>query len=504
VQVAEALEYAHKQGIHHRDIKPSNLLLDRQGTVWVTDFGLAKADDQQNLTHTGDVLGTLRYMPPEAFEGKSDARGDVYSLGLTLYELLVFRPAFEERERNRLVKQVTTTEPFRLRKLNRQVPQDLETIVHKAIDKDPGRRYASAAALAEDLERFLADEPIQARRVSNAERSWRWCRRNPVVACLAAALVLVFLTAFAAVAWKWQEAERQKDLALAAEQGEAQQRGQATAQAERASQEADQARRLLYASDLNLAGQAWEAGDTGHARALLERQWPEPGQPDLRGFEWRYFWQQCQDASRQTFRGHTSEVHAISFTPNGRTMATSGEDHRVCLWDLATQRHSQLLGFRPGAVAFAPDGKTLAVGVWLSKSVRIWDLDRAGSLLPFRILLRLSAWHSRPTASSWPRGVRTEARGSGTSPPVRKSRSSRDSLTELNRSRSRPMGKRWLPRARRRRCGSGRWPAVASWASSGVTAAQSLSSATPPMGKSSPRPAWTPPCGYGMPPAGAR
>ncbi len=111
VQVSHALEYAHKQGINHRDIKPSNLLLDTQGTVWVTDFGLAKADDQQNLTHTGDILGTLRYMPPEAFEGKTDARSDVYSLGLSLYEMLALRPAFDERERNRLIRQVTQEEP---------------------------------------------------------------------------------------------------------------------------------------------------------------------------------------------------------------------------------------------------------------------------------------------------------------------------------------------------------------------------------------------------------
>ena len=114
VQVADALDYAHKQGILHRDIKPSNLLLDTRGTVWVTDFGLAKADDQQNLTHTGDILGTLRYMPPEAFEGKSDARGDIYSLGLTLYELLAFRPAFDEKDRGRLIQQVTDEEPPRL------------------------------------------------------------------------------------------------------------------------------------------------------------------------------------------------------------------------------------------------------------------------------------------------------------------------------------------------------------------------------------------------------
>ena len=178
VQVAEAMEYAHKQGIHHRDIKPSNLLLDAQGTVWVTDFGLAKADDQQNLTHTGDILGTLRYMPPEAFEGKTDARSDVYSLGLTLYEMLAFRAAFDEKERNRLIKQVTDAEPARLGKLNRHVPRDLETIVHKAIDKDPKQRYASAGALAEDLQRFIDDEPIRARQVSAAERYWRWARRT--------------------------------------------------------------------------------------------------------------------------------------------------------------------------------------------------------------------------------------------------------------------------------------------------------------------------------------
>ncbi|MCI0464377.1 MAG: serine/threonine protein kinase, partial [Gemmataceae bacterium] len=114
VQVAEALAYAHGQGVVHRDIKPSNLLLDTRGTVWVTDFGLAKVDDQQHLTHTGDVLGTLRYLPPEAFEGRSDARGDVYTLGLTLYELLALQPAFVEKDRHKLIKKVTSEEPVRL------------------------------------------------------------------------------------------------------------------------------------------------------------------------------------------------------------------------------------------------------------------------------------------------------------------------------------------------------------------------------------------------------
>jgi serine/threonine protein kinase/predicted Zn-dependent protease len=195
VQVADALEYAHKQGIVHRDIKPSNLLLDPRGTVWVTDFGLAKADDQQNLTDTGDVLGTLRYMPPEAFTGKTDHRGDVYSLGLTLFELLAFRPAFGEKDRGRLVHQVTTEEAPRLGSLNPEVPRDLETVIHKAIERDPAHRYATAGELAADLQRFLDDEPIRARRQTQVERYRRWARRNPGIAILGAALTAVLVAA---------------------------------------------------------------------------------------------------------------------------------------------------------------------------------------------------------------------------------------------------------------------------------------------------------------------
>jgi serine/threonine protein kinase/Tfp pilus assembly protein PilF len=188
VQVAEALEYAHNQGILHRDIKPSNLLLDTWGSVWVADFGLAKANGQPDLTHSGDLLGTLRYMPPEAFAGKSDARGDVYSLGLTLYELLAFRPAFDETDRGRLVHRVTTEVPERLGRLNPGVPRDLETIVQKAIEREPVHRYTTAGELAADLKRFLDDEPIRARRATAVERSARWARRNPVIAALGGAL----------------------------------------------------------------------------------------------------------------------------------------------------------------------------------------------------------------------------------------------------------------------------------------------------------------------------
>src|SRR5262245_7620714 len=197
LQAAEALHYAHTRGTLHRDIKPSNLLLDLQGTVWITDFGLAKAADEADLTRTGDVVGTLRYMAPERFRGTSDQRSDVYGLGTTLYELLTLGPAFVGTDRERLIHQITQSEPPRPSKLNPEVPRDLETIVLKAIDREPSHRYQTAGELAEDLQRFLDDRPIRARRAALGERAWRWCRRNPSLAGLtavAAALLVVVAT----------------------------------------------------------------------------------------------------------------------------------------------------------------------------------------------------------------------------------------------------------------------------------------------------------------------
>ena len=191
VQVAEALAHAHAQGVLHRDVKPSNLLLDRQGRVWITDFGLAKAEGADELTHTGDIVGTLRFMAPERFDGHSLPQSDVYGLGLTLYELLTLRPAFDDTNKARLVEKVLHQPPVPLRKIDARVPRDLETVVLKCIAKDPAERYASAEALAEDLRRFLADRPIRARRSSAAERLGRWCRRNRWVAGLGTAVHLL-------------------------------------------------------------------------------------------------------------------------------------------------------------------------------------------------------------------------------------------------------------------------------------------------------------------------
>lgn len=181
IQIAEALSYAHARGIIHRDIKPSNLIVDAAGVVWVTDFGLAKLDDD-GMTHTGDILGTLRYMSPERFSGRCDVRADIYSLGLTLYELVVLRPAFDSPDRLKLIELVRQSDPPKPRTVDARIPRDLETIILKAIDKEPKRRYQSADEFADDLQRFVKDEPIRARRVSSVERFARWARRNKAIA----------------------------------------------------------------------------------------------------------------------------------------------------------------------------------------------------------------------------------------------------------------------------------------------------------------------------------
>jgi eukaryotic-like serine/threonine-protein kinase len=202
LQVAEAMAYAHGQGVLHRDIKPSNLLMDEDGTVWVVDFGLAKPDSDDALSATGDVVGTLRYMAPERFDGHSDRRGDIYSLGVTLYELLTLRAAFFASDQARLIREVLNSTPPSPRAVDRRIPRDLETIVLKAMAREPSARYATAQDLAADIRRFLENRTILARRTTPLERSWRWCHRNPAVAALlvSVAALLVFTAASASLA----------------------------------------------------------------------------------------------------------------------------------------------------------------------------------------------------------------------------------------------------------------------------------------------------------------
>ncbi len=201
LQTAAALSYAHSRAIIHRDIKPGNLILDTTGNVWVTDFGLAKTGDSA-MTHTGDILGTIRYMSPERFRGQCDVRADVYALGMTLYELLTLKPAYTSGDRLKLIELIRQTEAASPRSSDARVPRDLETIVMRAIDKDPKRRYQSADEMAEDLQRFVNDEPIKARRIGSVERLGRWCRRNPAVASLMAAVLVLMALGTALSTWQ--------------------------------------------------------------------------------------------------------------------------------------------------------------------------------------------------------------------------------------------------------------------------------------------------------------
>jgi serine/threonine protein kinase len=197
LQAAEALEHAHQFGIVHRDIKPANLLVDGTGRLWITDFGLAQFRADAGLTRTGDLLGTLRYMSPEQASGQRvllDHRTDIYSLGATLYELVTLEPLFAEQDHQALLYQIVHDEPRAPRSIDKSVPVDLETIILKAVAKNPADRYATAQDFAADLQRYLEDKPIRAKRPSWMERSRKWSRRHPSVVA-AAVVLLVLLTA---------------------------------------------------------------------------------------------------------------------------------------------------------------------------------------------------------------------------------------------------------------------------------------------------------------------
>jgi hypothetical protein len=271
--IAEAIHYAHEQGILHRDLKPSNVLIDANDQPRITDFGLAKRlpgkseitnqKSEMDLTVTGQVLGSPNFMPPEqatAKHGKVGRYSDVYALGGILYHLLTARPPFQADSLEVIVSQVLTAEPVSPRLLDPTVPRDLETICLKCLEKEPARRYASAQLLADELGRFLHGEPILARPASQPGRAWRWCRRQPVRAGLIAALILVFTLGLTGVLWQWQRAER---IAQAE-----------TRQRERAEAGELLARQNAYAADMHLAQLALADNKRGLAVSLLDKHRP--------------------------------------------------------------------------------------------------------------------------------------------------------------------------------------------------------------------------------------
>ncbi|WP_165074477.1 protein kinase domain-containing protein [Paludisphaera rhizosphaerae] len=404
-QAAQGLAYAHARGIVHRDVKPSNLLLDVAGVVWIADFGLAKVDDD-GLTATGDLLGTLRYMAPERFRGGGDARADVYALGLTLYELLTLRPAYDSMDRFKLVERIKNEEPARPRSIDARIPRDLETIVLKAIEKDPGGRYATAALMAEDLRRFLADEPVLARPAGVWERYWRWARRNPAVAILGAVLTGVLLLAtvgslLAAERFR-RQAETQRGLA-ADELAARLKTNQANARLNAAQEEL---RQTVYATRSNLAMAAYDANDIGRSGKILDLMRPSPGEPDRRGWEWRYLWRLGHEYRLTLGVGSKEQFIRVAFSPDGEILAGLEGRGRLQLWDrrsgrllrttgVVSEGRTADLGGGVGALVFSPDGRSL-VGQGPDRCLALFDVGDGRLIRPFEgrpIAVLGLTWH---------------------------------------------------------------------------------------------------------------
>ena len=337
----------------------------------MTDFGLAKADDSDDLTHTGDLLGTLRYMPPEAFEGKSDNRGDVYGLGLTLFELIALRPAYEERDRNKLIKQVTTGDPPRLRKLRKDAPRDLVTIVEKAIDKDPDRRYHTAGALCDDLQRFLNDEPIKARRQTQLERYVRWARHNPGIAILGGVLtaVLVLVTAASLSAAGYFNRLRLNEAQAA--QSERDARAAEAVQKHRAEEALRDAIDQTYLATRNevramrLAHESgWRSAALDRIRGLVRLGSRKLDRADLRT-EALACLAEIDVRIRSSFEPYDVTAWQLQFSPDGRSLAVSdGNKRRVYLWDFTNNRELTSIPkpFSHSPFAFHPGGTIALAG----------------------------------------------------------------------------------------------------------------------------------------------
>lgn len=383
--VAQAIHYAHEHGVLHRDLKPSNILIDEQDQPRITDFGLAKrARDNFGLTATGQVLGSPNFMPPEQALGRSVRIGptaDVYGIGAILYTLLTGRPPFLSETIDGVLMQLRDQEPVSPRLLLPTIPRDLETICLKCLEKETSKRYSTARELAEEMDRFLRDEPIQTRPAGTPEKVLRWCRRRPLIAGLIALLHVFGIIGLSGILWQWNRAET-------------------NAEAER--RERNRAEIQAYAADMNLAQQALAANNLGRARELLDRHRPAAGRPDRRGWEWRHLWQETRGDEFFTLCQKSIPIFSLAVSSDEKLLAVGERNFgHLTVWDVESRRELARLpeGEHPDVfyirAAFSPTEPLLAYGsssgyppTNLQSRVRLWNLKthRQVAELPLEFL----------------------------------------------------------------------------------------------------------------------
>jgi WD40 repeat protein len=428
-KVSRAVRHAHQRGILHRDLKPGNILLDADGTPHVVDFGLARrVEADQRQTQTGAVVGTPSYMPPEQASGRKDLTTavDVYSLGAILYELLTSQPPFRGPTPLDTLLQVMEREPLSPRVVKPAVNRDLETICLKCLQKDPDRRYGSTEALAEDLERYLAGEPITARPVGGLERAWRWCRRKPAVAALLLLVGVVAAAGLVGILWAYGEAVEQRQAARKEAENALQEKERAL-ESERQMRQAraeEQAARsetghAKYVHRMSLAGRGWEADNLTFCREHLEAT-----PPALRGWEYRYLADRVYrlettlggsgpvfltpDGSRIIGMGtvwgagtgqalfHFDTDQGIVLSPDRARIATFGAKG---LWIVDAATGSMVLSLEGKVkevrgVAYSPDGQRIAAVVapgvnQPTDGAKVWDAHTGKELVA---LQRVGQW----------------------------------------------------------------------------------------------------------------
>jgi WD40 repeat protein len=400
--LARAMQAAHLKGIVHRDLKPGNILLTGgpdlplpQCTPKVADFGLAKLLDTEGQTGTHTIMGTPSYMAPEqAVATKTiGPAADIYSLGAVLYDLVTGRPPFKAATWIDTLQQVISEEPAAPTRLNPNVPRDLETICLKCLRKEPMRRYGSAEALAEDLHRYLAGEPILARRTSGFEQMLMWARRRPAVAALVVVVVLAAVALLALGIALWRNAELRgaavqnldraskeleglrddigkKVVEVEVLEGKAKNARTEVADAEK------QTRLFKYIGGMRLVQADWEVNRIAKVLDTLSRNVPQPGQDDPRGLEWYHYWHLCHASRPLGEHAQGTRVMCVAVSPDDKVAASGGSDRFVKLWNPADGKETSTFQLSQpiNGIAFASDSQALAVAPQLGP-VQVHDLN---------------------------------------------------------------------------------------------------------------------------------